>query len=139
MPFRENPSAILEVIETTARVIWLINANFSLLGKLITWGETRKQAISRAYYANSELAINGFPTNSSFHRVVLANPEFHKGNITTHFIEENEIIPYIKEAFNRRVAALFASGIKTSKVFLPDRSKDSKWKETSKLETTGRY
>ncbi|OLS21108.1 MAG: Pyruvate carboxylase subunit A [Candidatus Heimdallarchaeota archaeon LC_2] len=111
----------------------------SLLGKLITWGENRKQAISRAYYANSELAINGFPTNSSFHRVVLANPEFHKGKVTTHFIEENDIIPYIKEAFNRRVAALFASGIKTSKVFLPNRSKNSKWKETSKLETTGRY
>ncbi|MFV2015372.1 MAG: acetyl/propionyl/methylcrotonyl-CoA carboxylase subunit alpha, partial [Candidatus Heimdallarchaeota archaeon] len=109
-----------------------------LLGKLIIWGENRRQAISRAYYANSELAINGFPTNSSFHRVILANPEFHKGNTSTSFIEENNIIPYIKEAFNRRLAALFASGIKTSKVFLPNRSSNSHWKNVGRLETSGR-
>lgn len=110
----------------------------SLLGKLVIWGENRQQAISRAYYANSELAINGFPTNSSFHRVVLANPEFHKGNTSTHFIDDNKIIPYIQEAFNRRLAALFASGIKTSKVFLPDRSVNSQWKNSGRLETSGR-
>jgi acetyl/propionyl-CoA carboxylase alpha subunit len=110
-----------------------------LLGKLITWGEDRKQAISRAYYSNSELAINGFPTNSSFHRVVLANPEFHKGNTSTSFIDDNKIVQYIKEAFNRRVAALFASGIKTSKVFLPNRSSNSTWKDIGRLETSGRF
>ena len=110
----------------------------SLLGKLIIWGENRNQAIYRAYYANSELAINGFPTNSTFHRVVLANPEFHKGNTTTSFIADNNIIPYIKEAFNRRAAALFATGIRTSKLILQNRSEDSRWKEVGRMESSGR-
>ncbi|MDH5402160.1 MAG: acetyl-CoA carboxylase biotin carboxylase subunit [Candidatus Heimdallarchaeota archaeon] len=109
----------------------------SLLGKLIIWGEDRNQAIYRAYYALSELAVIGFPTNSSFHRVVLANKEFHEGKTTTNFIEETQLIPYIKEAFNRRVAACFAAGVKTSKVFLPSRE-DSKWKDQARLESTNR-
>ncbi|MCY3414064.1 MAG: acetyl-CoA carboxylase biotin carboxylase subunit [Candidatus Heimdallarchaeota archaeon] len=109
----------------------------SMLGKLIVWGENRKQAIHRAYYALNELTIVGFPTNAAFHRVLLANKEFHQGKITTNFIDDSNIISYIKEAFNRRVAALFMTGLKTSKVILPDRS-DSKWKDQGRYESTGR-
>lgn len=110
----------------------------SLLGKLIIWGEDRKQAIHRAYYALSELSIVGFPTNSAFHRVVLANREFNQGKINTNFIENSQLLPYIKEAFNRRVAALFMTGVKTSKVILPDRS-DTRWNSYGRSESIGRY
>ncbi len=109
----------------------------SLLGKLVIWGENRKQAIHRAYYALSELSINGFPTNTAFHRVVLANKEFNQGKITTGFIDNTNLIPYIKEAFNRRVAALFMTGLKTSKVILADRS-DTKWNSQGRSENIGR-
>ena len=46
----------------------------------------------------SELSINGIVNNLPFHRVVLANKEFHKGNTTTSFIHDNQILKYIKEA-----------------------------------------
>ena len=109
----------------------------SLLGKLIIWGEDREQAIYRAYYALSELSINGFSTNMPFHRVVLANKEFHQGKTTTSFIKDTQLIPYIKEAYNRRLAALIKTGMRTSKVFLPPRSQ-SKWRDSSRLESSGR-
>ncbi len=110
----------------------------SLLGKLIIWGENRAQAIFRAYYALSELTISGFPTNAAFHRVVLANKAFHQGKISTLFIEDSKLLPYIKEAFFRRVAATFLTGMKTSKIILPNRSKNSEWKNISRNEATGR-
>ncbi|MHA2253117.1 MAG: acetyl-CoA carboxylase biotin carboxylase subunit [Candidatus Kariarchaeaceae archaeon] len=110
----------------------------SLLGKLVIWGENRKQAIFRAYYALSELAITGFPNNAAFHRVVLANKEFHQGKTTTNFIDDSQLLPYIKNAFYRRVAAAFQTGMRTSKIILPNRSKDSKWKDQGKLESQGR-
>lgn len=109
----------------------------SLLGKLIIWGENRKQAIHRAYYALSELTITGFPNNVALFRVILANKEFHQGKITTSFLDDTQLIPYIKEAFNRRVAALFMTGMRTSKVFLPDRSQ-SKWRNMGRSESIGR-
>lgn len=110
----------------------------SLLGKLIVWGETREQAIKRAFMAVSELSIIGIPTNSTFHRVVLANKEFHKGNVTTQFIEQNKILPYIKLAFYRRLAAIFATKYYTQKVFLPPRI-ESKWHQESIRESVGRW
>ena len=110
----------------------------SLLGKLIIWGEDRKQAIRRAYLALTELSLSNLPTNLPFHRVVLANKNFHRGDITTRFVEENNIVPYIKVAFARRVAALFASQHSTRKVFLPQR-KEIGWMNQSLKEATGRW
>lgn len=110
----------------------------SLLGKLIVWGEDRKEAIRRSYQALTELSLKGVPTNIPFHRVVLANRNFHRGNITTKFVEANNIIPYIKVAFARRVAALFMSQYTTRKVFLPER-KETAWKKIGRSESTGRW
>ncbi len=109
----------------------------SLLGKLITWGEDRKQSTARAYIAISELAIIGVPTNLPFHRVAIANKNFQQGNLHTNFIEENKIIPYIRIAYNRRVAALFATQYKTRKVFLPIREQ-SNWRRTALREVVRR-
>ncbi len=110
----------------------------SLLGKLIVWGRTRKESIVRAFHAVSELAIVGIPTNHAFHRVTLANKRFHSGDINTNFITEENIIPYIREAFNRRVAALFANQFMTRKVFLPIREQ-SNWKTTALAESVKRW
>jgi acetyl-CoA carboxylase biotin carboxylase subunit len=110
----------------------------SLLGKLIIWGEDRKQAISRAYLALTELSIIGVPTNQPFHLVTLANKSFHEGNISTHFIDDNNIIRYIRVAYARRIAALFASQYYTRKVFLPAR-KEHNWRLEAIRESAGRW
>ena len=110
----------------------------SLLGKLIVSGEDRKQAIKRAFFAISELSVTGVPTNLSFHRVAIANKNFLNGNINTNFINDNNIIQYIKVAFARRVAALFMSHVHTQKIFLPER-KEENWRRQSLRESTGRW
>lgn len=110
----------------------------SLLGKLIIWGEDRKQALQRAYLALTELSIIGMPTNQPFHRVVIANKNFHKGDISTRFIEENNILPYIRKAYARRIAAMFASQYYTRKVFLPARQ-ETKWRSEAIREGAGRW
>ena len=55
----------------------VIGGNFdSMLAKLIVTGADRKQALQRARRALAELTIEGMPTVSPFHRVVLDDPAF---------------------------------------------------------------
>jgi len=53
----------------------------SLLGKLITWGESRERAIKRMRRALDELAVNGVPTSREFFQRVMREPRFVKGEI----------------------------------------------------------
>ena len=59
----------------------------SLIGKLIVWAPTRKEAIQRMKGCLSELKIEGVSTTCSFHLKVLDNPYFQKGEVFTNFIE----------------------------------------------------
>jgi acetyl-CoA/propionyl-CoA carboxylase, biotin carboxylase, biotin carboxyl carrier protein len=59
----------------------------SLLGKLVTWGADRDEAIRRMQRALSELQIAGVPTTTSFHQAVMAHPVFREGNYDTRFLE----------------------------------------------------
>ncbi len=59
----------------------------SLLAKLIVWGATRDEAIARGKRALSELVIEGIPTTVPFHRAVLENEAFRRGEVYTDFIE----------------------------------------------------
>ena len=58
-----------------------------LLGKLITWGETRDRAIRRMRRALEELTIVGLPTSQSFHRAVLDDPEFLSGKYDITYVD----------------------------------------------------
>lgn len=60
----------------------------SMLAKLIVWGRTRAEAIERSYRALDEFVIDGVPTVIPFHRIVLDNEYFKKGDIQTDFIEK---------------------------------------------------
>jgi acetyl-CoA carboxylase biotin carboxylase subunit len=60
----------------------------SLIAKLIVWGRDRNEAIARSARALSEFKIEGIKTTIPFHKKILANNNFIKGNIHTHFIEE---------------------------------------------------
>jgi acetyl/propionyl-CoA carboxylase alpha subunit len=59
----------------------------SLLAKLIVWAPDRAQAITRMSQALDELIISGVATNQAFHRRLMADPEFQKGDIDIQFLE----------------------------------------------------
>ena len=58
----------------------------SLLAKLIVWAPDRVQAVGRMRQALDELVIAGVATNQAFHRRLMADPEFQKGEIDIEFL-----------------------------------------------------
>jgi acetyl-CoA carboxylase biotin carboxylase subunit len=59
----------------------------SLIAKLIVWGNDRNNAIMRAKRALEEFTIQGIKTTIPFHKKVLDNENFIKGDYDTSFIE----------------------------------------------------
>ena len=64
----------------------------SLLVKLISWGKTRKEAISKLKRALDEFIIEGVPTNIPFFKVLLRQKDFLEGHFTTEFIEKSGVL-----------------------------------------------
>ncbi len=60
----------------------------SLMAKLIVWGRDRDEAISRMQRALYEYAITGIKTNIPFHQAVMGNERFRRGELGTHFLEQ---------------------------------------------------
>lgn len=60
----------------------------SLLGKVITWGRTRDEAIARMKKALDEFVIEGIETTIPFHQLVLNHPAFINGDVYTTFAQE---------------------------------------------------
>ncbi|MDD5600173.1 MAG: acetyl-CoA carboxylase biotin carboxylase subunit [Actinomycetota bacterium] len=60
----------------------------SLIAKLIVWDRTRDEAILRSKRALDEFKIEGIKTTIPFYKKIIQNKNFQKGNIHTHFIEE---------------------------------------------------
>lgn len=59
----------------------------SLVGKLITHGRDRQEAIRRMARALEELVIEGISTTAPFHSRVLSDPAFLRGDYNTRFAE----------------------------------------------------
>ncbi|MDQ7829337.1 MAG: acetyl-CoA carboxylase biotin carboxylase subunit [Armatimonadota bacterium] len=59
----------------------------SLIAKLIAWGQTREEAISRMRRALAEFEIRGVPTTIPFHLRVLDNAWFRRGEVYTNFVQ----------------------------------------------------
>jgi acetyl/propionyl-CoA carboxylase alpha subunit len=68
-----------------------------LISKLITWGTSRDEAIKKMKRALQEYKIAGVKTGIPVHQLLLDNPEFKKGNISTHFIED-EFLPSLSKS-----------------------------------------
>ncbi len=64
----------------------------SLISKLTVWGRNRDEAIARMKRALYEYIIVGVTTNIPFHKAVMNNEYFRRGELTTHFIEDHNII-----------------------------------------------
>jgi len=60
----------------------------SMIGKLITYGETRDQAIARMRLALSEMMIDGINTNIPLHADLMADAGFHLGGTSIHYLEQ---------------------------------------------------
>ncbi|TAN40814.1 MAG: acetyl-CoA carboxylase biotin carboxylase subunit [Nitrospirae bacterium] len=60
----------------------------SLIAKLIVHGKDRAEAIAKMKRALDEFVIEGIKTTIPFHKRVLDNPDFIRGDITTGFIEK---------------------------------------------------
>jgi acetyl-CoA carboxylase biotin carboxylase subunit len=59
----------------------------SMVAKLITYGNTRDEAISRMRRSLDVMVVEGIKTNIPLHKKILADPDFHKGFISTRFLE----------------------------------------------------
>ncbi len=60
----------------------------SLIGKIITYGDTREQAVARMRIALSEMVINGIKTNIPLHLDLLSDATFLAGAFPIHYLEQ---------------------------------------------------
>ena len=60
----------------------------SMIGKVITHGETREIALSRMQHALEELVVDGIRTNIDLHKDLVRDGEFRKGGVTIHYLEK---------------------------------------------------
>ncbi|MDR0715831.1 MAG: acetyl-CoA carboxylase biotin carboxylase subunit [Azoarcus sp.] len=60
----------------------------SMIGKLITCGDTREQAIRRMRIALSEMAVAGIKTNIPLHQALMLDTNFIEGGASIHYLEE---------------------------------------------------
>ncbi|HNV88199.1 MAG TPA: acetyl-CoA carboxylase biotin carboxylase subunit [Methylotenera sp.] len=60
----------------------------SMIGKLITHGTTRDQAIARMRIALSEMLVDGIKTNIPLHADLMADAAFHLGGTSIHYLEQ---------------------------------------------------
>jgi pyruvate carboxylase subunit A len=71
----------------------------SLAVKLLTWGNSRDECIARMRRALGEFVIEGIQTVIPFHKVVMNDEEFIKGNIHTEFIQDRNILEKVKAQY----------------------------------------
>ncbi|HTI49234.1 MAG TPA: acetyl-CoA carboxylase biotin carboxylase subunit [Casimicrobiaceae bacterium] len=60
----------------------------SMIGKVITYGDTREQAIARMRIALSEMVVSGIKTNIPLHQELLLDDAFLRGGTSIHYLEE---------------------------------------------------
>jgi acetyl-CoA carboxylase biotin carboxylase subunit len=67
---------------------YTVPANYdSMIGKLISYGKTRDQAIRRMRIALSEMVVDGVKTNIPLHREMMVDPQFNLGGTSIHYLE----------------------------------------------------
>lgn len=59
----------------------------SLIGKLITHGDTRESALAKMAQALDELVVEGIRTNAALHRELVVDPSFAAGGVSIHYLE----------------------------------------------------
>lgn len=98
--FRPSPGKITEYhepgghglrIDTHVYAGYTIPPHYdSMIAKLITVAQTREEAILKMRRALDEYIIEGIKSTIPFHRKLMVNEDFNKGNFTTKFMETFE-------------------------------------------------
>ncbi|QXZ09402.1 acetyl-CoA carboxylase biotin carboxylase subunit [Comamonas sp. Y33R10-2] len=60
----------------------------SMIGKIITYGDTRDQAIARMRTALLETVVEGISTNIALHQDLMVDAKFLEGGTNIHYLEE---------------------------------------------------
>jgi acetyl-CoA carboxylase biotin carboxylase subunit len=60
----------------------------SMVGKVIAYGASREQAMSRMRIALSEMVVEGIQTNIPLHRELLNDTLFMRGGVSIHYLEQ---------------------------------------------------
>ena len=60
----------------------------SMIGKVITYGDTREQALAKMTVALSEMVVEGIKTNIPLHRELLVDARFAEGGTSIHYLEQ---------------------------------------------------
>jgi len=60
----------------------------SMIAKVITYGDTRDQALARMRIALSEMVVEGINTNIALHRELLVDARFIEGGTSIHYLEQ---------------------------------------------------
>lgn len=97
-------------IDSGVRMGYTISPYYDpMISKLVAWGGNRSETIARMNRALTEYIIAGVTTNIPFHKAVMNDEAFQRGELSTDFIEERSIvdkIPAIIEADKAREAKL---------------------------------
>ncbi|MGH7394538.1 MAG: acetyl-CoA carboxylase biotin carboxylase subunit, partial [Candidatus Methylomirabilales bacterium] len=80
-----------------------------LIAKLITWGESRAEAIQRMRRALQEYTIIGIQTTIPFHRLVMEDPRFLAGEVDTTYVDAMLAALPPPPGRNRRAAIIAAA------------------------------
>ncbi|HLR71478.1 MAG TPA: acetyl-CoA carboxylase biotin carboxylase subunit, partial [Pseudogracilibacillus sp.] len=67
----------------------------SMVAKLITYGATRQEAISRMKRALDEFVVDGVHTTIPFHSLIMDHDVFKRGDFNTNFLKD---YPIMKES-----------------------------------------
>ncbi|MCS6913744.1 MAG: acetyl-CoA carboxylase biotin carboxylase subunit [Myxococcales bacterium] len=83
-----------------------------MISKLVVWGGCRAEAVARMRRALDEYRIGGIKTNLPFHRRVMREPDFVRGQYDTGYIEAHKAVllaPYVPEEASLELAAQAAA------------------------------
>jgi acetyl/propionyl-CoA carboxylase alpha subunit len=83
----------------------------SLLAKLIVWASDRPQAVARMTRALEELVMSGVATNQAFHRRMMGDPAFQRGEIDIQFLERRPDLLKPVHAANRTLDLAAAAAL----------------------------
>lgn len=81
----------------------------SMVAKLIVYGENRNKAIANMINALEKFRIRGIKTTIPFHKAVMHNKAFQKGELSTSFIEKELTQLYYQEPDEEMLAACIAA------------------------------
>ncbi len=114
-----------------------------MISKLVVWGRTRDEAIDRLRRAVHEYRVVGIASNLPFHRRLVEDDNFQKGDFDTGYLGRSNIMAKMEsEHAEEERAAIIAAAIlaemRDTRAKLPDGTQEaaprSLWKESARRE-----